>query len=189
MLLLIDNYDSFTYILYQYLNQIMPTKLIQNDESLPNDLAEVYKGIVLSPGPGLPETSGNLIKYTKQCYAKFPILGVCLGHQTLAEIFGAKLEKTKEIYHGRTSKIKHNGEGIFQGIPDLFLANRYHSWVVSETNLPQEIEVTARTEDGLIMGIRHKQFRNVFGVQFHPESILTEYGKKLVQNFCEVVSV
>ncbi|XDD46562.1 aminodeoxychorismate/anthranilate synthase component II [Leptospira sp. WS39.C2] len=187
MFLLIDNYDSFTYILFQYLAKIAPTTVMRNDENLPLDSLQKYQAVVLSPGPGLPKTSGNLMTHFSFLYPKVPVLGICLGHQTIAETFGAKLEQTKEIYHGRPSPIEHNGEGIFKKIPNQFLANRYHSWAVSKLEFPNELEVTAETKDGVIMGIRHRKWKKVFGVQFHPESILTEYGETLLRNFYEEV--
>lgn len=185
MVLLIDNYDSFSYILFQYLSEITPTTVIKNDDELPPECLKNYKGVVLSPGPGIPETSGRLMEYTKMLIGKIPILGVCLGHQTLAQFFGGSLIKSKEIFHGRTSEIYHSGDGIFRNIPSPFVANRYHSFCVSDENFPKELEVTAKTKDGVIMGIRHRHLKNVNGVQFHPESILTEHGKTLLQNFVE----
>ncbi|MCW7491605.1 aminodeoxychorismate/anthranilate synthase component II [Leptospira sp. 2 VSF19] len=187
MFLLIDNYDSFTYILYQYLNQIIPTTVMRHDEDLPLDLQKKYKAVVLSPGPGLPKTSGKLMSHLDSVYQKMPVLGICLGHQAIGEIFGAKLEQTPEVFHGRPSEILHNGEGVFKNIPNGFLANRYHSWAVSKVSLPSELEVTAETKDGVIMGIRHRKWKKVFGVQFHPESILTENGETLLRNFYEEV--
>nr|WP_244242611.1 aminodeoxychorismate/anthranilate synthase component II [Leptospira bouyouniensis] len=189
MFLLIDNYDSFTYILYQYLNKIAPTTVMRNDENLPLDSIQKYQAVVLSPGPGLPKTSGLLMSHFSFLFPKLPVLGICLGHQTIAEFFGAKLEQTKDIYHGRPSEISHNGEGIFKKIPNQFLANRYHSWSVSKLNFPDELEVTAETNDGVIMGIRHRKWKKVFGVQFHPESILTEFGETLLRNFYEEVHI
>lgn len=187
MFLLIDNYDSFTYILYQYLNKIAPTTVMRNDENLPLHELQNYHAVVLSPGPGLPKTSGFLMSHFSFLYPRMPVLGICLGHQTIAETFGAKLEQTTEIYHGRPSTVLHNGEGIFKSLPNLFKANRYHSWAVSKEDFPEELEVTAETKDGVIMGIRHRKWKKVFGVQFHPESILTEYGDTLLRNFYEEV--
>ena len=186
MLLLIDNYDSFTYILYQYLREWDEVKVIQNTDDLPMESMDLITGVVLSPGPGLPKTSGKLMGHIAELVFKKPILGVCLGHQALAEFFGSKLVKAPEIFHGRVSEVYHDGQGVFSQIASPFLANRYHSWVVSEEELPAELEVTAKTKDGVIMGIRHKDHQNLFGVQFHPESILTQFGKKLIQNFCEI---
>ncbi|PKA24432.1 anthranilate synthase component II [Leptospira meyeri] len=185
MFLLIDNYDSFTYILYQYLSQITPTTVMRHDEDLPADLYEKYKAVVLSPGPGLPKTSGKLLLHLQSIYKSLPVLGICLGHQALAEVSGAKLEQTRDIFHGRPSEIIHNGQGVFKNIPNGFWANRYHSWAVSKVSLPSELEVTAETKDGVIMGIRHRKWNKVFGVQFHPESILTEHGETLLRNFYE----
>ncbi|WP_411824191.1 anthranilate synthase component II [Leptospira sp. 'Mane'] len=187
MLLLIDNYDSFTYILYQYLMEWDEVKVIQNTDDLPMESMDLISGVVLSPGPGLPKTSGKLMGHIAELVLKKPILGVCLGHQALAEFFGSKLVKAPEIFHGRVSEVYHDGQGVFSQITSPFLANRYHSWVVSNDEFPSELEVTAKTKDGVIMGIRHKDHQNLFGVQFHPESILTQFGKKLIQNFCEIV--
>ncbi len=185
MVLLIDNYDSFSYILFQYLSEIKETILIKNDDPLPDSYISRITSVVLSPGPGLPNTSGRLIQYTKYFLGKLPVLGVCLGHQTIAQISGAQLIQTRDIYHGRTSKVHHQEVAIFKNIPSPFVANRYHSWAVSSTNLPKELEVIAETEDGVIMGIRHLKFKHTYGVQFHPESILTEHGKTLLSNFCK----
>ncbi|TGN20369.1 anthranilate synthase component II [Leptospira idonii] len=186
MLLLIDNYDSFTYILYQYLREWDDVEVIQNSDPLPSNSLQKFSGVVLSPGPGLPKTSGKLMDHISFLIGKMPILGVCLGHQALAESFGGKLEKAGEIFHGRPSSVFHKEGGIFRDIPSPFSANRYHSWVVSPSDFPKELEVTAETENGVIMGIRHKTIENIYGVQFHPESILTEFGKKLIRNFCEI---
>jgi len=185
VVLLIDNYDSFSYILFQYLKEISDILVIQNDEPLPASYLSRISSVVLSPGPGLPQTSGRLIEYTNYFLGKLPVLGVCLGHQTIAQIAGAELIQTKEIFHGRTSQVMHQGIGIFRNIPSPFVANRYHSWAVSSNKLPKELEVLAESEDGVIMGFRHRKYKNTYGVQFHPESILTEHGKTLLSNFCK----
>jgi anthranilate synthase/aminodeoxychorismate synthase-like glutamine amidotransferase len=184
VILLIDNFDSFTYILFQYLSEWDEVRVIKNNEKLPS--LEGYSSIVLSPGPGLPRTSGRLMDSIADLVGKRPILGVCLGHQAIAEHFGAKIEKAAEIFHGRVSPISHDSTGIFKSLPTPFLANRYHSWVVSHSDFPDELEVTAKTTDDVIMGIVSKSYPNVHGVQFHPESILTEHGKRIIQNFCEM---
>jgi len=184
VILLIDNYDSFTYILFQYLSEWDKVKVIRNDENLP-DLKQI-KSVVISPGPGKPQTSGKLMEFLEIILGKKPILGVCLGHQAIGEFHGANLIKTSEIYHGRVSKVSHNSNALFQNIPATFLANRYHSWTISSENFPNELEVTASTESGVIMGIMSKKYKDTFGVQFHPESILTEYGQKMIKNFCEI---
>lgn len=188
MLLLVDNYDSFTFILYQYLLEFTLVEVIRNDEPLRQDWMQRYKGIVLSPGPGLPQTSGNLMQFLSLFIGEKPILGVCLGHQAIALHFGAQLQQTKEIFHGRPSTIHHKSNGIFRGIPEGFLANRYHSWAVAKETLPNEIEVTAETHDGVIMGIQVRAEKPIFGIQFHPESILTQYGRELLKNFVEETS-
>lgn len=186
MILLIDNYDSFTFILFQYLKQWDEVKVIKNDESLPT-LSQI-DSVVISPGPGLPQDAGKLKSYMNEFLGHVPILGVCLGHQAIAQNYGAKLIQAPEIFHGRVSQIVHSSKGIFKNLPSPFVANRYHSWMVSELEFPEELEVTAKTNDGVIMGIMSKTHANVYGVQFHPESILTEHGKKIIQNFCEITT-
>ncbi|MCZ8154784.1 MAG: aminodeoxychorismate/anthranilate synthase component II, partial [Leptospira sp.] len=171
MILLIDNYDSFTYILFQYLLKWDKVKVIKNDEPIPD--ISTFSSVVISPGPGLPSTSGHLMSYLPKFIGKIPVLGVCLGHQAIAEYYGARLERAKEIFHGRVSEIVHDQKGIFKGLPSPFFANRYHSWVISHSHLPEDLEVTAFTKDEVIMGIVSKKDKNVHGVQFHPESILT----------------
>jgi anthranilate synthase component 2 len=184
VILLLDNYDSFTYILFQYLSEWDQVKVIKNNEPLPTALN--FNSLVISPGPGQPSTSGFLMEHIDQLIGKMPILGVCLGHQAIAQHYGASLEKAPEIFHGRASEILHEEKDLFQFIPNPFRANRYHSWIVSKTNFPKELEVTAKTKDDVIMGIMSKSHPNVYGVQFHPESILTEHGKTIIQNFCEI---
>lgn len=186
MILLIDNYDSFTYILYQYISEFIQVQVIKNDDPLPP--LETVSAVVLSPGPGLPKSSGLLMQHIQALLGKRPLLGVCLGHQAIAEAFGAHLEQSKEIFHGRVSKIRHSGNEIFNGIPNPMQVNRYHSWIVSKNNFPKELKITAETEDGFIMGFSSMNLENVYGIQFHPESILTEYGKEMIGNFCELVS-
>ncbi len=184
MILLIDNYDSFTFILYQYLKEWDEVIVIKNDEPLPD--LKLIKSVVISPGPGKPKSSGNLMMSIDTLIGQFPMLGVCLGHQALAEYYGAKLMKAPEIFHGRASEIVHDSRALYKDVPNHFKANRYHSWVVSIENLPEELEVTAKTKDGVVMGIMSKIHHNTFGVQFHPESILTEFGHDIIRNFCEI---
>lgn len=184
MVLVIDNYDSFTYNLVQYLEELgARTITVRNDKT---DINSVYKmnveRIVISPGPGRPEDAGISCAVIKEFYKKMPVLGVCLGHQCIGYIFGARINRAKSIMHGKTSSIKHNGEGIFKNMSNPFVATRYHSLVVSGGNLPKNLKVTAQSEDGTIMGLRERNFP-LYGVQFHPESILTEQGKKLLDNF------
>jgi anthranilate synthase/aminodeoxychorismate synthase-like glutamine amidotransferase len=195
MLLMIDNYDSFTYNLVQYFGELGETPVVyRNDkltlsqiESMQKDAdknGETFK-IIISPGPGNPETAGISVDVIKHFAGKVPLLGVCLGHQSIGYAYGAKIVHAKKLMHGKTSQIKHDGKGVFKGLPNPFTATRYHSLVIDEKTLPSFLEVSARSEDGEIMGIRHKQF-SLEGVQFHPESILTHHGKKLLQNFLDL---
>ncbi|MFC1912284.1 anthranilate synthase component II [Chloroflexota bacterium] len=184
MLLLIDNYDSFTYNLFQYLCELgEEVKVVRNDKIT---LAEIDKlspqRIVISPGPGTPLDAGISNEVILRFGEHIPMLGVCLGHQCLGHSFGATVSHAGEIKHGKSSLIHHDGEGLFQGLPDPFPAIRYHSLAVMRDGLPDCLEVTAWTENGLIMGLRHRQFP-LEGVQFHPESIMTEVGKDLLRNF------
>lgn len=187
MILLIDNYDSFTYNLYQYVAELgYEVKVIRNDEIPVEDIATLNPThIILSPGPGTPKEAGMTLNVIKMYKGKIPLLGVCLGHQSIGEAFGGDVVHAPILMHGKTSLILHNGKGVFANIPNPFRATRYHSLIVKEETLPAELEITARTEDGLIMGLRHKTM-NIHGVQFHPESILTEHGKPLLRNFLEI---
>jgi len=184
MILVIDNYDSFTFNLVQYLGEMgQELKVFRNDAVT---LAEIEslapRSIVISPGPGRPENSGIIIETIREFSGKIPILGVCLGHQAIGAAFGGNVVSAPKIMHGKTSDIVHDGRTIFQGLPNPFRATRYHSLVVSPQDLPDCLEVSARTDDGVIMGLRHRSM-TVEGVQFHPESILTDAGKKLLSNF------
>ncbi len=184
MILVIDNYDSFTFNLVQYLGEMgQELKVFRNDAVT---LAEIEslapQSIVISPGPGRPENSGIIIETIKKFSGKIPILGVCLGHQAIGAAFGGDIVSAPRIMHGKTSNIFHDGRTIFKGLPTPFCATRYHSLVVSSDNLPDCLEISAKTEDGVIMGLRHREMI-VEGVQFHPESILTEVGMKLLSNF------
>ncbi len=189
MLLLIDNYDSFTYNLYQYFEELgAPTKVIRNDDmSVAQIRALNPQGIVLSPGPGNPDEAGVTLSVIQELGHQIPILGICLGHQAIGQVFGGKVTRADRLVHGKTSSIVHNGNGLFRGLRSPFKATRYHSLVVNPSSMPECLEVTAQTEDGVIMGLRHKVY-NVQGVQFHPESILTEGGKTLLSNFMGTIA-
>ena len=188
MLLMIDNYDSFTYNLVQYFGELgQEVKTFRNDKISIDDIEELDpKYIVISPGPCTPKESGismEVIDYFKESK---PILGVCLGHQAIGAVFGANIIKAKELMHGKTSEIQHDGNFLFEGMPNNFTATRYHSLIIEEKTLSKDFIVNARTEDGSIMGIQHSKL-NVSGVQFHPESIMTEDGKKLLSNFLNTI--
>lgn len=187
MILLIDNYDSFTYNLYQYVAELgYEVKVIRNDEIPVEEIGKLNPThIILSPGPGTPKEAGMTLDVIKMYKGKIPLLGVCLGHQSIGEAFGGDVVHAPVLMHGKTSMIFHNGEGVFLNLPSPYRATRYHSLIVKEETLPAELEITARTEDGLIMGLKHKTL-NIHGVQFHPESILTEHGKPLLRNFLEI---
>jgi len=183
-LVVIDNYDSFTYNLVQYLAEFGErVEVVRNDALSVADLtAEAPRALVISPGPGRPEDAGISMAALRALAGRTPILGVCLGHQCLAAAFGGRVVRAPVPVHGKTSAIRHYGDVLFSGIPDSFQATRYHSLIVEEATLPPELEVTARTEDGLVMALRHRRLP-VYGVQFHPESIATPHGRKLLANF------
>jgi len=184
MLLLIDNYDSFTYNLFQYLSELgEEVTVVRNDKMSLDEMERLSpERIVISPGPGTPEQAGISNEVIRHFGARIPILGVCLGHQCLGYSYGAKVDRAGEIKHGKSSLIHHDGKGLFRELPTPFSAIRYHSLAVMREGLPDCLEVSAWTENGLIMGLRHRQFP-VEGVQFHPESIMTEVGKDLLRNF------
>ena len=183
-ILLIDNYDSFTFNLYHYLSSLkVKVDVIRNDKITDTQIIkDKYDKIVISPGPGNPNQSGNCIKIVKSLYKKISILGVCLGHQIIGQVFGSKIIQAKKLMHGKTSIIKSNKIGILKNLPKKFEATRYHSLIIDKKTLSKELEITAKTEDGIIMGIKHKRY-NIHGVQFHPESIKTIIGIKILKNF------
>ena len=182
-IILIDNYDSFTFNLYHYLSNYSDVEVIRNDKINSFEiLKKKYKKIVISPGPGNPNQAGNCLKIVKKLYKKIPILGVCLGHQIIGQVFGSKIIQAKKLVHGKTSKIISSKKGILKNIPRTFEATRYHSLIVENKTLSKDLIITAETENGIIMGIQHKNY-NVHGVQFHPESIKTKYGLKILKNF------
>ncbi len=187
MILMIDNYDSFTYNLVQYLGELGQKVLVYRNDALSiNDIKKLNpEKIVISPGPGRPEDAGISCEVIRQFSGKIPILGVCLGHQAIGYVFGAKIVGAKKLMHGKTSKIQHNKKDIFKGISNPFLATRYHSLLVDKKGLPDCLEITAFTSDNEIMGLKHKTYP-VWGVQFHPESILTKSGKQILDNFIKL---
>jgi anthranilate synthase component 2 len=184
MLLLIDNYDSFTYNLYQYLSELGATvEVVRNDEASVEDcLAMGAERIVVSPGPCTPSEAGISVDLIRAAAGELPLLGVCLGHQCIGEAFGATVGSAGEIMHGKISTVTHDGKGVFAGLPNPFEAIRYHSLAIEPDSLPEELEVSARAESGVIMGVRHRTLP-IEGVQFHPESIMTTTGHDLLRNF------
>ena len=186
-IILIDNYDSFTFNLYHYLSTFkVNVDVIRNDQITSNEiLKKKYNKIVISPGPGNPNQSGNCLKIVKSLYKKIPILGVCLGHQIIGQVFGSKIIQAKKLMHGKTSKILSKKIGILKNLPKSFEATRYHSLIIEKKSLSKHLEVTAESKDGLIMGVQHKEY-NVHGVQFHPESIKTKLGIKILKNFIRI---
>ena len=182
-IILIDNYDSFTFNLYHYLSNYSDVEVVRNDKINSSDIRKKkYNKIVISPGPGNPNKAGNCLKIVKKLYKKIPILGVCLGHQIIGQVFGSKIIQANELIHGKTSVIINNKIGILKNLPRKFEATRYHSLIVDEKTLSKDIDITAKTKDGIIMGIKHKKY-NIHGVQFHPESIKTPIGIKILRNF------
>ncbi|HLP87462.1 MAG TPA: aminodeoxychorismate/anthranilate synthase component II [Nostocaceae cyanobacterium] len=193
MIIVIDNYDSFTYNLVQYLGELAidfpiasELKVFRNDKIT---LAEIQAlkpdAVVISPGPGRPDDAGISLNIISQLGASLPILGVCLGHQSIGQAFGGKIVSAPELMHGKTSQVTHTGVGVFQGLANPFTATRYHSLVIDRETCPEVLEITAWLEDGVIMGVRHRNYPHIQGVQFHPESVLTTSGKQLLRNFLE----
>tara|TARA_Y100001968_G_scaffold115002_2_gene104397 strand:+ start:8208 stop:8804 length:597 start_codon:yes stop_codon:yes gene_type:complete len=191
MLLVIDNYDSFTYNLVQYLGELSvdfqvakDIKVVRNDALSILQIKDLDpKAILLSPGPGDPDQSGVCMDILAELSTQIPILGVCLGHQAIAKAYGGEIVRAKELMHGKTSNVFHSSEGLFEGLPNPLLATRYHSLIAERESLPECLEITAWLEDGTIMGLRHREYSFLQGVQFHPESVLTESGHKLLGNF------
>ncbi len=197
MILVIDNYDSFTYNLVQYLGELAAEfsvaseiKVYRNDEISLDQIKELKPdGIVISPGPGRPEDAGISLELIAEMGQNLPILGVCLGHQGIGQVFGGNIVSAGELMHGKTSQVYHTGVGVFQDLENPFVATRYHSLVIDRETCPEVLEITAWVEDGTIMGVRHRNYPHIQGVQFHPESILTTSGKQLLRNFLSSVMV
>ena len=188
MILVIDNYDSFTYNLAQYLGELGADPEVYRNDKITVDRIQEFKptGVVISPGPGIPDNAGISLELIRRLGSRMPILGVCLGHQSIGQAYGGRVVNAPSLMHGKTSLIHHDQESVFSGLANPFEATRYHSLVVERKTLPDCLKVTAETEDGVIMGIRHHE-HPVEGVQFHPESILTAEGKKLLANFLELI--
>ena len=186
MLLLLDNYDSFTYNVYQLLSELgADVEVIRHDQTtVPEVEAKHYEGIVISPGPGVPKDAGISEDLIRTLGGKVPILGICLGHQAIGEVFGGKIVRAAEIIHGKVSPLHHNGRGLYAGLPQDVEVGRYHSLIIDRATLPDCLEVTSELADGTIMGVRHKEM-DIEGIQFHPESILTPTGRTMMQNFLD----
>ncbi|MBB6146337.1 anthranilate synthase component 2 [Silvibacterium bohemicum] len=187
MVFVLDNYDSFTYNLVQYMGELGAEMIVRRNDELTVEEVEALEPerILLSPGPCTPHEAGISIDLIRRFAGKAPILGVCLGHQAIGAAFGGDVIRAPKLMHGKTSEVEHDGKTIFSGIETPMTCTRYHSLIVSEKNLPKELEISARTADGTIMGLRHREYQ-VEGVQFHPESVLTDDGKRLIQNFLEL---
>lgn len=191
MIIVIDNYDSFTYNLVQYLGELgaefpiaTEIQVYRNDQISIDQIRQLQPdGIVISPGPGRPEDAGISLDLIQQLGSSLPILGVCLGHQSIGQVFGGQIVSAPELMHGKTSQVSHTGVGVFQGLENPLTATRYHSLVIERQTCPEVLEITAWVEDGTIMGVRHRNYPLVEGVQFHPESVLTTSGKQLLRNF------
>ena len=183
-ILLIDNYDSFTFNLYHYISSLRANvDVIRNNQITEKEIIKKkYNKIVISPGPGNPNQSGNCLRIVEKLYKKIPILGVCLGHQIIGQVFGSKIIQAKKLMHGKTSKIESFRTGILKNLPKRFEATRYHSLIIDKKTLSKDLEITAQTKEGIIMGIMHRKY-NIHGVQFHPESIKTKIGIKILRNF------
>lgn len=188
MILVIDNYDSFTYNLVQYLGELgAEVQVVRNDEVGLEDIEQLApERILISPGPCTPDDAGVSLDVVRHFAGKLPLLGVCLGHQAMGQAFGGNVIRAPYLMHGKTSQILHDGKGLFAGIGNPFTATRYHSLIVERSSIPPELEVTATTSDGLVMGLRHREFAACEGLQFHPESIMTTEGKRLLANFLKL---
>jgi len=191
LIIVIDNYDSFTYNLVQYLGELgaefpvaAEIQVYRNDQISLEQIRQLHPdGVVISPGPGRPEDTGISLDLIQQLGPNLPILGVCLGHQSIGQVFGAHIVSAPELMHGKTSLVSHTGVGVFRGLDNPLTATRYHSLVIDRQTCPEALEITAWVEDGTIMGVRHRNYPHVEGVQFHPESVLTTSGKQLLRNF------
>jgi para-aminobenzoate synthetase component 2 len=181
-ILVVDNYDSFVFNLVQYLGQLGAEVDVRRNDEVTTDEARSFDGVLLSPGPGAPSDAGVCLAMVRDLGGVVPIFGVCLGHQAIGEAFGAVVDRAPELLHGKTSRVHHDGLGVFAGLPDPFTATRYHSLAIDPATVPDELEVTARTDSGVIMGVRHRTLA-IEGVQFHPESVLTEGGHRLLANW------
>jgi anthranilate synthase/aminodeoxychorismate synthase-like glutamine amidotransferase len=187
MILVIDNYDSFTYNIVQYLGELgAEVKVYRNDALTVDKITDLKpERLLISPGPGVPANAGIAVEAIRKFAGKVPMLGVCLGHQAIGEAFGGSVVRAKTLMHGKTSEICHDSRTIFRGLPYRFKATRYHSLVVDEESVPEVLEVSATTPDGVVMGLRHREFP-IEGVQFHPESVMTEHGKTIIENFLQL---
>ncbi len=193
MIIVIDNYDSFTYNIVQYLGELgaefpvaAEIKVYRNDQISLEQIRQLQPaGVVISPGPGRPEDAGISLDLIQQMGPTLPILGVCLGHQSIGQVFGGQIVSAPELMHGKTSQVSHTGEGVFRGLENPLTATRYHSLVIDQQTCPEVLEITAWVDDGTIMGVRHRNYPHIEGVQFHPESVLTASGKQLLRNFLE----
>jgi len=184
-ILVIDNYDSFVFNLVQYLGQLGVEVDVRRNDAVTIDEARTYDGILISPGPGTPQDAGVCLEIVRECSGDVPILGVCLGHQVIAEAYGGVVDRAPELLHGKTSQVDHAGAGVLAGLPEPFTATRYHSLTVMPESVPDALEVTGTTDSGVIMALRHRDLP-VEGVQFHPESVLTEGGHRLLANWLVV---
>ncbi len=197
MILVIDNYDSFTYNLVQYLGELgsefraaQKIQVYRNDQLTLSQVREFKPdGIVISPGPGRPEDAGISLQLIQELGMKYPILGVCLGHQSIGQIYGGKIVAAPILMHGKTSQVYHKEIGVFEGLENPLTATRYHSLVIDQQEFPEVLEITAWVDDGTIMGIRHRQYPHIQGVQFHPESVLTVFGKQILRNFLRSINI
>jgi para-aminobenzoate synthetase component 2 len=183
-ILVIDNYDSFVFNLVQYLAQLGADVDVRRNDEVAADAGLAYAGVLLSPGPGTPAAAGVCIPTVRAMAGQVPVFGVCLGHQAICEAYGGVVVRAPELLHGKTSQVHHDGAGVLAGLPDPFTATRYHSLALDPATTPAELEVTARTDSGVVMGVRHRRF-DVEGVQFHPESVLTEGGHRMIANWLE----
>ena len=190
MMLVIDNYDSFTYNLVQFLGELGADPVVRRNDQV--TVAEIaaggYRGLVISPGPGVPQGAGVSLAAIRELGGELPILGVCLGHQAIGEAFGGRIVRAPQPIHGKSSRVKHDGRGIFAGVPEEIEVGRYHSLVIEPASCPRELEVTATTADGIIMGVRHRSLP-IEGVQFHPESVLTSNGMQILANFLTLCGI